>query len=75
MNIKLKIKLHDLCCANCAAKIEEKTAKLDGVESVSVNFLTEKMILTAEETKLDGIKEQIEKIVQKIEPDVVIEYI
>ncbi|MBQ7923210.1 MAG: cation transporter [Clostridia bacterium] len=73
--MKIKIKLNGLCCANCAAKIEEKTAKLDGVGSVSVNFLTEKMILTAEEAKLEGIKEQIEKIVHKIEPDVEIEYV
>ena len=73
--MKIKAKLLDLCCANCAAKIEEKISKLDGVESVTVNFLTEKMILNADETKLVEIKEQIEKIVHKIEPDVVIEYI
>ena len=73
--MKIKAKLYDLCCANCAAKIEEKIAKLDGVESVTVNFLTEKMILNADETKLSEIKEQIEKIVHKIEPDVEIEYI
>ncbi len=73
--MKIKAKLHDLCCANCAAKIEEKIAKLDGVESVTVNFLTEKMILNAEESYIDSIKEQIEKIVHKIEPDVEIEYI
>lgn len=72
--MKMKIKLSGLCCANCAAKIEEKTAALDGVESVSVNFLTEKMILTAEDAKLDGILQQIEKIVHKIEPDVEVVY-
>lgn len=70
-----KIKLIDLCCANCAAKIEEKTSKLDGVNSVTVNFLTEKMILDADETKLDSIMAGIEKIVHKIEPDVRIEFI
>lgn len=73
--MKIKAKLHDLCCANCAAKIEEKIVKLDGVESVTVNFLTEKMILNAEESKFDEIKAHIEKIVHKIEPDVEIEYI
>lgn len=70
-----KVKLIDLCCANCAAKIEEKTSKLDGVNSVTVNFLTEKMILDADETKLDSIMAGIEKIVHKIEPDVKIEFI
>jgi len=73
--MKIKAKLHGLCCANCAAKIEEKIASLDGVESAMVSFLTEKMILTVEEAKLDALKPEIEKIVHKIEPDVEIEYI
>lgn len=70
-----KVKLHDLCCANCAAKIEDKVAKIKGVESVTVNFLTEKMILDVEEEKFEAIKGEIEKIVHKIEPDVEIEYL
>ena len=73
--MKIKAKLHDLCCANCAAKIEEKISALDGVESVTVNFILEKMIPNADENKIDDIKAQIEKIVHKIEPDVEIEYI
>lgn len=73
--MKIKAKLHDLCCANCAAKIEEKISALEGVESVTVNFIMEKMILVAEDAKIDEIKIQIEKIVHKIEPDVEIEYI
>ena len=70
-----KVKLHDLCCANCAAKIEDKVAKIKGVESVTVNFLTEKMILDVGEEKFEVIKVEIEKIVHKIEPDVEIEYL
>lgn len=73
--MKVKAILHDLCCANCAAKIEDKISRLDGVESVVVNFVTEKMILVADESKLEGIKAQIEKIVRKIEPNVQIEYL
>ena len=73
--MKIKAKLHDLCCANCAAKIEEKISAVDGVESVTVNFIMEKMILVADDAKIDEIKAQIEKIVHKIEPDVEIEYI
>lgn len=73
--MKIKAKLHDLCCANCAAKIEEKISALEGVESATVNFIMEKMILVADDAKIDEIKAQIEKIVHKIEPDVEIEYI
>ena len=73
--MKIKVKLVDLCCANCAAKIEEKVSRLPGVESVSVNFLTEKMILEVAEPELDSVKKEIVKIVNKIEPDVTVEFL
>ena len=73
--MKKKFNVVEVCCANCAAKIEEKISALDGVESVTVNFIMEKMILVADDAKIDEIKSQIEKIVHKIEPDVEIEYI
>ena len=72
--MKIKAKLHGLCCANCAAKIEDKIAKLEGVESATVSFLTEKLILVAADDKADAIKAQAEKIVHQIEPDVKVEY-
>lgn len=73
--MKVKLRLKDLCCANCAAKIEDKMSKVDGVESVTVNFLAEKMILELAEDKLDEILNKAEKIVHKIEPDVKIQRI
>ena len=36
-------KLQDLDCANCAAKMERAIAKLEGVEEVSVNFISQRM--------------------------------
>ncbi|MBP5245546.1 MAG: cation transporter [Clostridia bacterium] len=62
-------KVEDLDCAHCAAKIEEGIAKLDGVNSVSVSFLTQKITLDAEESKFDKIVDEMAKIAKKIEPD------
>ena len=62
-------KVEDLDCANCAAKIEEGISKLDGVNSVSVSFLAQKITLDADESKLDGIVDEMAKIAKKIEPD------
>ena len=62
--------LEDLCCANCAAKIEKKVAALDGVENVNVNFLTTKLTLDAAEEAVGGLFDQIQKIVRKIDGDV-----
>ena len=54
--MKKKFKLENLGCANCASKMEDKIAKLDGVESVSINFMTTKMTLEADKEKMPEIK-------------------
>lgn len=37
--------LEDLDCAVCAAKIEAAVKELEGVDNVSVNFMTQKMTI------------------------------
>ncbi len=39
----------DLDCANCAQRMESNIAKLNGVRSVSINFLTQKMVIDIDE--------------------------
>lgn len=39
--MKKTIKLLDLDCGHCADKIQNAVKKIDGVTSVSVNFLSE----------------------------------
>lgn len=64
------VKLEDLDCAHCAAKMEKKIAKLAGVTSCAISFLTQKMKLTlADGVALDGLMPDIIAIVAKIEPD------
>ena len=70
--MKKTIKLQDLDCANCAAKIEDSISKLDGVTNVKVNFISQKMILEAQDDQFDTIIAQAKKIAKKIEPDMVI---
>ncbi|MCR4751530.1 MAG: cation transporter [Eubacterium sp.] len=67
--MKKKYVLTDLCCANCALKIEEGIRKIPGVNDVSVSFITSKMILDAEDASFDHVFEEAVKIVKKIEPD------
>ena len=70
--MKKRFVLEDLCCANCAAKMEEQIRKLEGVTSANVNFLTQKLTLEAEEEHLESILDQAEAIIRKIEPDCVL---
>ena len=53
--MKKTIKLLDLDCGHCAAKIETAVKKIDGVTNVSVNFMNQKMILEALDDKFDAI--------------------
>ena len=45
----------NLDCADCAAKLERKLAEIDGINSISVNFIFQKMIVDFDETRKDEI--------------------
>lgn len=68
-----KFNLKNLDCANCAAQIEANVAKIDGVNSVSVNFLTTTMKIDFDENRRDEIIEKIKQIIKKLEPDTILE--
>ena len=67
--MKKTFKLIDLDCANCAAKMEAGIKKLEGVNDASVNFLTQKMTVDADDARFDEIMQQAVKVCRKIEPD------
>lgn len=69
--MKKTIKLQDLDCANCAAKIENAISGLDNVTSVKVNFMNQKMILEAPDDKFDAVLAEAKKAAKKIEGDLV----
>ena len=71
--MKKTFNLTDLDCANCAAKMECGVAKLEGVKSAEVSFLTQKMTIEAEEADFDRIMKQAVKVCKKVEPDCRIE--
>ena len=70
--MKKRYVIEDLCCANCAAKMEENIRKIEGVNSANVNFLTQKLTLDAEEARLESLLDEAERIIKKIEPDCVL---
>ena len=68
--MKKVIKIENLCCPNCSAKVDAGIKKLDGVNSCVVSFLAQKIILDAEDGKMDAICEKIVEIAKSVEPDV-----
>ena len=59
-------------CANCAQKLEDALGKLDGVEEIKVNFLTQKLTLTAADDRFDAVLAAVVERAKQIEPDTVI---
>ena len=71
--MKKTYQLTDLDCANCAAKMETAIKKIDGVSDASVSFMTQKMLLVADDARFDEILQQAVRTAKKIEPDFEIE--
>ncbi len=61
-------------CANCANLMEEAARKTVGVEAVTVNFMTQKMIVEfAEGADPQKVMKAVKKACKKVEPDCEIE--
>ncbi|MBQ6540065.1 MAG: cation transporter [Oscillospiraceae bacterium] len=70
--MKKKFKLQDLDCANCAAKMEERIKKISGVNDASVSFMTQKLVLDADDGRFEEILDEVVRVCAKVEPDCVI---
>ena len=67
--MRKSFKLDEIDCANCARELQEKLAKLDGVKSVSVNFMTQKLTLEAADDEFDDVLERVVDFTADEEPD------
>lgn len=70
--MKKTIKLIDLDCANCAAKIENAVKKIDGITNASVSFMAQKMTLEAPDDKFSQVLDEAKTLIHKLEPDITI---
>lgn len=68
--MKKTYELIDLDCAVCAQKMQDAVAKLDGVNSVEVSFIKQKMTIDfADGTDVDKLMKKVCKTIAKVEPD------
>lgn len=57
-------------CANCANLIETATQKVEGVKTLSVSFMTQKMKVTFEDGADEtAVMANVLKAAKKVEPD------
>ncbi len=65
--MKKVFKMEELDCANCAAKMEDAIRRIDGVNSATVSFMTQKLTLDVEDGRLDEVLKQAQKACSRIE--------
>ena len=64
----------DVCCANCANKMEIASNKVEGVREASINFMTQKLKVEFEDgADIDAVMANVVKACKMIEDDVEIE--
>ena len=67
--MKKSYKVEELCCANCAAKIEAAINKLPEVEEATLNFMTLRLTISSDTADWDKLMQDVVAIFAKIEPD------
>lgn len=65
-------KLQDLDCANCAAKMENAIKNIEGVKSASISFMTQKLVLEADDDRFEAVLDEAQHACKKFEPNCVI---
>ena len=70
-----KIYTVEVCCPNCAAKMETATKKVEGVADAAISFVTQKMKISfAEGVEPAAVMPEVLKACRKVERDVEIQF-
>lgn len=70
--MKKVFKMQDLDCANCAAKMEAAISKIPGVQKATMNFMTQKLTIEADESEFNRILAEAQTAVSKVDRECVI---
>lgn len=69
--MKMVLRMDNLCCANCAAKIEARCNKIDGVKTAELAFITGRMTVEYD-GDASAIVDECSRIARKIEDKVTV---
>ena len=67
--MRKSFRLDEIDCANCARKLQDELARVDGVDAVSVNFMTQKLTLSAADDRFDDVLSRVVARAARLEPD------
>lgn len=67
--MKKKFKMENLDCANCAAKMETAINKIAGVKEATVSFMTQRLVIEADDDRFEEIVKEAVKACKKVDAD------
>lgn len=67
--MKKKFKMENLDCANCAAKMEAAINKIQGVKEATVSFMTQRLVIEADDERFDEIVKEAAAACKKVDAD------
>ena len=71
---EVKLQLKNLCCANCADKIERRVSEISEVKECTLNFAFSTIsIVLDDESQKNQVIDKVKDIVKSVEPDVIVE--
>lgn len=73
--MKVKFKIKGLDCANCAAELERRIQKIEGIDNASISFMMERLEIEFDESQKEEVVKKLVKTIKKEEPDVKLEEI
>ena len=65
--MKKKFKMEELDCANCAAKMEALIKKIPGVWDASMNFMTQRLTLDADDERFEEILAEAQRCCDRVD--------
>lgn len=65
--MKKIFKVENVGCANCARKMQDNILKIEGITSATLNFLTQRLTVEFEESKVSTIVEEMQTACRKID--------
>ena len=60
--MKVKFKIKGIDCANCAAELERAIQKIDGIDSASLSFMTERLVIELDDERKEEVLERLKKV-------------
>ena len=63
------VRFPGVCCANCAAKLERALEKIDGINSVQLNFMAQRVNFDIDDNKYEEVIKKIKEVTEKVLPE------